>query len=70
MRVTYRQHDIKDYWTSRWNDAEVDQYMFNNIIYPIKYADIYKFSLFRSAKHKIFEENLARTEEYQLLWFT
>ena len=38
MRVTYRQHNIKDYWTSRWNDIEVDQPMTNDKIYPLKYA--------------------------------
>jgi len=38
MRVTYRQHNIKDYWTSRWNDVEVDQSMINDKIYPLKYA--------------------------------
>lgn len=35
MRVTYRQHNIKDYWTSRWNDFEVDQSMINEKIYPL-----------------------------------
>ncbi len=38
MRVTYRQRNIKDYWTSRWNDVEIDQYMINEKIYPLKYA--------------------------------
>lgn len=38
MRVTYRQHNIKDYWTSRWNNIQVDQPMINEKIYPLKYA--------------------------------
>jgi ubiquinone/menaquinone biosynthesis C-methylase UbiE len=38
MRITYRNHDIKDYWTSRWNDIPSDQSMTNDQIYPLKYA--------------------------------
>ena len=29
---------------------------------------LYKFSIFRSAKHKVFDENIARKEGYRLSW--
>ena len=29
---------------------------------------LYKFSFFRSSEHKVFNENLARTEGYRLSW--
>ena len=38
MRITYRNHNIKEYWTSRWNDIPNDQPMTNDQIYPLKYA--------------------------------
>ena len=38
MRITYRNYDIKKYWTSRWSDIRSDQPMTNDKIYPLKYA--------------------------------
>ena len=38
MRITCRNHDIKEYWTSRWSDIPSDQPMTNDQIYPLKYA--------------------------------
>lgn len=39
MRVTYRNHGIKEYWTSRWLDISADQPMENRNAYPLKYAE-------------------------------
>ena len=39
MRVTYRNHNVKDYWTSRWDDIPADQPMENNQVYPLKYSE-------------------------------
>jgi len=39
MRVTYRDHSVKDYWTSRWDGIPVDQPMENGKVYPLKYAE-------------------------------
>ena len=29
MRVTYRNHNVKDYWALRWDDIPADQPMDN-----------------------------------------
>jgi ubiquinone/menaquinone biosynthesis C-methylase UbiE len=39
LRITYRNHNVKDYWTSRWDDIPADQPMENSQIYPLKYAE-------------------------------
>jgi ubiquinone/menaquinone biosynthesis C-methylase UbiE len=39
MRITYRDHNVKDYWTSRWDDIPADQPMENSQVYPLKYAE-------------------------------
>ena len=39
MRITYRNHNVKDYWTSRWDDIPSDQPMDNNQVYPLKYSE-------------------------------
>jgi ubiquinone/menaquinone biosynthesis C-methylase UbiE len=39
VRITYRNHNVKDYWTSRWDDIPADQPMENNQVYPLKYAE-------------------------------
>ena len=39
MRATYRNHSVKDYWTSRWDDIPADKPMDNNQVYPLKYAE-------------------------------
>jgi len=39
MRITYRDHNIKDYWASRWDDIPADQPMENSQVYPLKYAE-------------------------------
>ena len=39
MRITYRNHNVKDYWTSRWEDIPADGPMENNQVYPLKYAE-------------------------------
>ena len=38
MRITYRDHSVKDYWNSRWDDIPADQPMENHLVYPLKYA--------------------------------
>lgn len=38
MRITYRRHNNKDYWTKRWDDIPVDNPMDNLNAYPLKYA--------------------------------
>lgn len=38
MRVTYRNHDNKDYWTRRWADIPAHEPMKNTGAYPLKYA--------------------------------
>ncbi len=41
-----------------------------NFIGPVENMPIlYKFSIFRSTKHKVFDENRARMEGYRLSWF-
>ena len=39
MKIIYRDHSVKDYWNSRWNDISADQPMENNQVYPSKYAE-------------------------------
>ena len=39
MRITYRNHDVKDYWDRRWREIPADQQMENTLIYPLKYAE-------------------------------
>ena len=38
MRITYRHHDNKKYWTKRWTDIPADNAMLNDEKYPLKYA--------------------------------
>lgn len=38
MRITYRNHGVKEYWTKRWVDIPVDSPMENLNVYPLKYA--------------------------------
>lgn len=38
MRKTFRSKDNKDYWKQRWQSIETDEVMFNETIYPLKYA--------------------------------
>lgn len=40
MRVTYRNHGVKKYWTTRWDDIPADAPMENSDIYPLKYAEL------------------------------
>lgn len=40
MRITYRERNVKDYWTSRWADIPADQPMENINVYPLKYAEM------------------------------
>ena len=39
MRITYRNHNVKEYWTSRWDEIPADQPMENTDVYPLKYAE-------------------------------
>ena len=39
MRITYRNHSNKEYWTSRWGDIPADEPMGNTNAYPLKYAE-------------------------------
>ena len=39
MRITYRNHSVKEYWTSRWDDIPADGPMENIEVYPLKYAE-------------------------------
>jgi len=39
MRITYRKHNVKNYWNTRWDDIPADQPMKNNAAYPLKYAE-------------------------------
>ena len=39
MRITYRAHGVKDYWTKRWADIPADVPMANLNVYPLKYAE-------------------------------
>ena len=39
MRITYRNHNVKEYWSSRWNSIPADQPMENCEVYPLKYAE-------------------------------
>jgi SAM-dependent methyltransferase len=39
MRVTYRAHGVKEYWTARWEDIPADTPMENAQVYPLKYAE-------------------------------
>lgn len=38
MRITFRDIDNKDYWNNRWSKIEVDEPMFNENMYPLKYT--------------------------------
>jgi len=40
MRVTYRQQNVRDYWTKRWDCIPADAPMENTDIYPLKYAEL------------------------------
>ena len=40
MRVTYRQQNVRDYWTKRWDDIPADAPMENADVYPLKYAEL------------------------------
>ena len=40
MRITYRKNNIKDYWTSRWDDIPADVPMENTVVYPLKFAEM------------------------------
>jgi ubiquinone/menaquinone biosynthesis C-methylase UbiE len=51
LRITYRNHDIKDYWTSRWNDIPVDNPMQNTNVYPLKYSE----KIIKNRRGKILE---------------
>jgi len=48
MRITYRNHNVEEYWTSRWDDILADQPMENRKVYPLKYAE--EMVKYRSAK--------------------
>mgnify|MGYP003963430805 FL=1 len=39
MRISYRSHNVRDYWEKRWDDIPADQPMENNQVYPLKYAE-------------------------------
>mgnify|MGYP006429237731 FL=1 len=39
MRITYRNHNVKEYWASRWDEIPADQPMENREVYPLKYAE-------------------------------
>jgi ubiquinone/menaquinone biosynthesis C-methylase UbiE len=39
MRITYRNHNVKEYWSLRWDDIPADQPMGNHEVYPLKYAE-------------------------------
>ncbi len=38
MRITYRYKNVKEYWSSRWNEIDSDLPMSNINAYPLKYA--------------------------------
>ena len=38
MRITYRNDDIKDYWSKRWEAVNADAAMENTDAYPLRYA--------------------------------
>ena len=40
MRITYRTHGVKAYWTARWDDIPADAPMENLTVYPLKYAQM------------------------------
>ena len=40
MRVTYRNDDVKTYWSNRWGDIPADLPMKNHGVYPLKYAEL------------------------------
>jgi ubiquinone/menaquinone biosynthesis C-methylase UbiE len=40
MRITYRAHGVKEYWTARWEDIPADTPMENAEVYPLKYAEM------------------------------
>ena len=40
MRITYRTHGIKEFWTTRWDDIPADDTTENLHIYPLKYAEL------------------------------
>lgn len=39
MRITYRTHGVKEYWTARWDDIPADTPI-NLNAYPLKYAEM------------------------------
>jgi SAM-dependent methyltransferase len=39
MRITYRDHSVEEYWTSRWVDIPADEPMENAEAYLLKYAE-------------------------------
>lgn len=39
MRITYRNRDVKEYWTARWEDIPADVPMTSLGVYPLKYAE-------------------------------
>ena len=45
MRITYRSHDVKNYWADRWANIPADSAMTNEDVYPLKYA-------LQTVKHK------------------
>ena len=40
MRITYRNHGVKEYWNSRWDHIPADSPMKNSDVYPLKYAEL------------------------------
>jgi len=40
MRITYRAHGVKEYWTARWEGIPADTPMENTEVYPMKYAQM------------------------------
>lgn len=40
MRITYRAHGVKEYWTARWDEIPADAPMENLGVYPLKYAQM------------------------------
>jgi SAM-dependent methyltransferase len=53
MRKTFRSKDNKDYWEERWKSIKTDKVMFNEKIYPLKYA--IKATKYNDKSQKILE---------------
>lgn len=51
MRITYRNHGVKEYWTARWEEIPADNPMENLDVYPLKYAEM----TVKDKEGKIFE---------------